>query len=929
MNAPFDLRFNDGTSSKKNVADVLLQAAHKQPTSGIWFPEGGQITEASGAFVSYRSLLEEVRRILGGLNARKYSVGTTVALLLERPRDFIPAFWACVLGGYVPCPVAPIRGDPKRQLQHFNHIEHLLDHPLLITTTAWKDEVPTRHVADLHTLRAGFESDGVHQARAAEPAVLMLTSGSTGNSKAVELTHGNLLASMEGKAASQNLTDKDIVLNWIAFDHVAALLETHMIAQYVGATQVHVEPAVVLEDPISFLRLIDRYAVTLAFVPNFLLGQINSILESRKTTASSVDDLNLNLKKLRYIVTGGEANVVDTGRRFLDGLRTSGLARNALRPAFGMTETSAASVYSHEFPECDEGREFAAVGSPIAGFEMRIVSENGVPLPLGEPGELQVRGSMVFGRYLNNAESTKTAFSTDGWFRTGDLGRIEEGRLRLLGRSKDCIIVSGVNYFSQELETALESLEGIERSYVAAFPKRPKGADTEQLVVAFATSFSLEDEIKLYQLAVAVRNTTIMLWGFRPATILPLPKDAFPKTSLGKIQRTLMRKRLEAGEYSSYEDHISRVTACQLGKFAAAQGTVESRIAEIYGSILGIAADSVSATSSFFDLGGTSLEILKLTKKLANTLGIHVSVAEVLQNPTVRGLALYAERATESKKLEYDPIVAMQLTGSGTPLFCVHPGNGGVLIFVSLAKYFVNERPFYALRPRGFNKGEEFFATFDEMVETYLEAISTRQPHGPYALAGYSVGCPIAFEIARRLEERGERVSFLGCIDEGPSESWPSSDLLGSAIALAYVLGLLGSNKAMEMDRALRSSGPTLDPCQQVFEQGRRERIAELDLDLPKFSAWASVALSNHTLVRAAHVTRGLVESVTVFCSSGWDDEPREEWHNQLHRWDAYSRGPNRYIDVAGNHLDMMGPKHVAAFQATLRAEIVRAMEAL
>jgi acyl-CoA synthetase (AMP-forming)/AMP-acid ligase II len=109
---------------------------------------------------------------------------------------------------------------------------------------------------------------------------------------------------------------------------------------------------------------------------------------------------------------------------------------------------------------------------------------------------------------------------------------MENGRLRLVGRSKDCIIVNGVNYFSHDLESALESLDGIACSYIAAFPTRPAGVDTEQLVVAFGVEGEFTDEKKLYQLLVGVRNTTLLLWGFRPAHVLQLPKGAFPKTSL-------------------------------------------------------------------------------------------------------------------------------------------------------------------------------------------------------------------------------------------------------------------------------------------------------------------------------------------------------------------------------------------------------------
>ncbi len=86
---------------------------------------------------------------------------------------------------------------------------------------------------------------------------------------------------MAGKAGRQALASTDVALNWIAFDHVAALLEIHMVAQYVGATQIHIEPGAILTNPLAFISLISRHRVTLAFAPNFLLGQINAILQSQ------------------------------------------------------------------------------------------------------------------------------------------------------------------------------------------------------------------------------------------------------------------------------------------------------------------------------------------------------------------------------------------------------------------------------------------------------------------------------------------------------------------------------------------------------------------------------------------------------------------------------------------------------------------------
>jgi acyl-CoA synthetase (AMP-forming)/AMP-acid ligase II/thioesterase domain-containing protein len=905
-----------------HVGELLLRAARFSPDGQILGINAG----TKGVDVlSYSSLLEDARRIAGGLRASGCRPGSPVVLLLDRPFDFVPAFWGCVFGGYIPCPLAPIRTDSERCAQQLEHLNGLLDRPLFVTTRSMGIELPEQaRSAEISGLRLGASLEAVHEARERDSAILMLTSGSTGRAKAVELTHGNLLASLAGRAARQQLCAADTMFNWIAFDHVAALLESHMVATYVGANQIHSEPATVLADPLQFLHIIHRYRVTIAFAPNFLLGQINAVLSDAGGHGGATKVASLELHLLRRIVTGGEANIAATGRRFLELLAPYGLAPDALWPAFGMTETCAACVYSHEFPAIDAGREFASVGIPIEGLNVRIVDADGLALPPGQEGELQLSGPMIFTRYRNNAEATQAAFSVDGWLRTGDLGRMQEGRLSIVGRSKDCIIVSGVNYFSHELEASLERLEGIDRSFVAAFPTRSKGADTETLVVAFATTFDLEDESRLYQLVAAVRNTTVMLWGFRPGVILPLPRSAFPKTSLGKIQRTSMRKRLEAAEWSAHLAHLDRVTTGRLGPHVPPDNERELAVVRIFADILGLDPAGLSATASFFDLGGTSLDIIRLKQKLALELQyIDLPIVSILQHPTPRALAA-------RKRGEYDPLVVLQATGRKTPLFCVHPATGEVLVFVSLANYFVDDRPFYALRARGFSPGEQQFESIDEMVNTYVAAIRARQPHGPYAIAGYSFGAPIAFEVAKALEAQNERVAFCGSIDGTVfiGDRTHKLNEMESAFRVAYFLGLVDMQKMLELSKRLCAQTHVPDPYESVIELANPARLAELDLDIEKFTAWAMLSFRLVTLGQE-YIPSGSVEAATIFYAQPlWGT--KEDWLcNKLVEWNDHTRTSPRYVEVPGSHSSLLERHHVASFQTALRAELDRSLNGL
>ncbi|MER6303399.1 non-ribosomal peptide synthetase [Kitasatospora sp. NPDC001539] len=918
------------TTPPTTIVDLLLRAAERQPSSGLRYCTGG--SGAGHRDQSHVELLAGARRMLTGLRAHGLRPQDKIVLLLEDPAEFLTAFWAAQLGGFVPCPMAPQRGDRSRWAAQLEHVDALLDRPLVVTDAALAAELPpVEGLVVTTTDTLGRTADGhdgepagePHRAAPEDVAVLVLTSGSTGNSKAVELSHANLLASMAGKNGYHRLTETDTSLNWVSFDHVAALLECHLLPLSVGCRQVHASAQVVLGEPLEFLRLVSEHRVTMTFTPNFLLGLLNTAAERMP----AADRERLDLSGLRHIVSGGEAVVCATGRTFLERYAPYGLDPAVLWPAFGMTETCAGSIYSLGFPQADEGREFANLGTPVEGLRIRVVDAEDRALPEGEVGELQLNGPMITRGYHNNEAATREAFTADGWFRSGDLGRIDEGRLSLVGRSKDSVIVNGVNYFSHELETVLEQLDGVSPAYVAAFPTRAADGDTEQLVVAFHCPLPAEDEAGRYRTLAAIRSTTVLTWGFRPALILPLPMEAFPKTSLGKIQRALMRRRLESGAYQQALDAVEELTTRRLGGYSAPEDGTERVLTEIYAELFDTDPARISATASFFDLGGTSLDILRLRGKVAERLGLaDLPIITVLTAPTVRTLASRLTQLRGLGETEYDPVVPMQVSGDKTPLFCVHPGVGEVLVFVNLAQYFVGDRPFYALRARGFNEGEKPFRTFEEMVDTYVAAIRARQPHGPYALAGYSFGAAVAFEMAKVLEGQGERVDFVGSFNLPPHIKYRMDELdfVETAVNLAFFMALIDKKQSLELPGQLRGL-PREEQLARFLALAPPARIAELDLDQPKFAAWAELA-DRLTDLGQSYRPSGSVRSMTVLYADPLRGT-KEDWlANELRRWDDFTEEANRYVEVPGEHYTLMGPQHVAAFQAVLRKELDRAM---
>ncbi|GFE91897.1 non-ribosomal peptide synthetase [Steroidobacter agaridevorans] len=865
-----------------HLTDVLTKSAIQHPAAGIYFASDADFRKA--AFLNHSQLLTDALRMLGALQALGLKAGSPVAVVIDHGPDFVRVFWACVLGGYLPCVIAPTRTDAQRWREQLRGIDSTLQHPTFVCDEGTLAEMPPSLTSiDCRSLDSPSPAELQYRCEPSDVAMLMLTSGSTGIPKAVALTQENVISSVVAKIESRGFTSDDLIFNWIGFDHVVALIEAHVLAVYLGVNQINVNARSILADPLQFIRIIDHYRATTAFTPNFLLGKICTALKlpGRRDERPAMNRWDLTC--VRHIFSGGEANSVATGREFLNLLGPFGLNEAGLLPGYGMTETCAGATYSTEFYKRDAEKEFASVGVPVRGFDVRIVDEEEQQLPSGHDGHLQVRGPMVFSRYYNDPDATASAFTPDGWFRTGDMARTEaDGRVTLVGRSKDSIIVSGVNYFAQELEIALHRLDGIDPAYVAAFPTREKGGDTEQLVVAFAADVtSVAAEAALVELVSAVRNTAIMLWGFRPSLVLALSREAFPKTNLGKIQRSLMRRRLESGTFTHELEAMREVLRRHRGEYIAPAGDIEKRMVSMIAKMLGIEEATLSVTDSFFDLGGTSLEILQLTRLLEESFELDVTLATVLQNPTVRQLARLTDRAGTT----YDAIVTLQAAGKKTPLFLVHPGDGGTFVFVNLAKYFSGERPVFAFRPRGFDPGERHFETFEEMVGCYVDALHKVQPSGPYILIGYSLGGSIAFEMARELERLGEQIEFLGCIDGIPC---------GDEVPPAFGAAMLGA--------------------------------AHLLTTLHKrhFAVWSRMVKCMQDVSRA-HRLAGTVDTITVFRTSGLPEGADEgRWAACLENWSTHVRTA-RYLNVPGDHLSVLAPKNVARFHAILRGQLQEA----
>ncbi|GHO70194.1 hypothetical protein KSC_090860 [Ktedonobacter sp. SOSP1-52] len=543
------------------LPQALLQAASQRDSHArvIYV-----LSDGSEIVWTYQQLLQEAQRVLGGLRQLGVHPQDKVIMQVERCQEFLPLLWGCLLGGMVPVPVsiAPTYEKPTSASSRLHHAWQLLGQPIVVAGSnlapslqvlAQNEDWNNFQVVPFSSLQTSTACDETyHESQPEDLALILLTSGSTGASKGVTLNHRNLLSMVQGMIQRFEFSPReDVTFNWMPLDHVGGIVMLHLRSLYMGSTQIHALPQTILQDPLRWLDYLDRYRATVTWTANFALGLINE-------RAEEIQQRHWDLSALRYLLNGGEAIVGKIARTFLQVLQLHKLPATAMYPAWGMSETSSGVVFSNQFASRhdNEADQLVEVGEPIPGLSVRLVNENNQVVPEGQVGRMQVRGLSITGGYYHNVQATREAFTADGWFDTGDLGLMREGQLTITGRAKDTIIINGINYYSQEIEAAVEELEEVETSYTAACAVREGESATDQLAIFVV---SRADDTQILDLLRKVRARVSAQVGIAPTYVLPVARDAIPKTSIGKIQRTQLKKEFEAGAYRDLLKELDRL----------------------------------------------------------------------------------------------------------------------------------------------------------------------------------------------------------------------------------------------------------------------------------------------------------------------------------------------------------------------------------
>ncbi len=527
---------------------------------------GGEVTFISGddhLTVPWAEVHEDAKGIAAALQARGVEPGDRIALLGPTSRHLVTTMQGIWLAGAtMVCLPLPMRlASIEEFVDQTRSRVHKADARMLVVDSQLAEFVVSQPgdpeqvgLDDLWEASRGQASAWVRPPDDPDAlAIIQFTSGSTSEPKGVTLPHHVILANLDGAIAVGTLDlDNDVFVSWLPLYHYMGLVGLLLIPMITGARLILGAPQDFTARPSRWMQWIHDYRGTVTAGPNFAWALVARSLRRAKE--------ELDLSSLRIALNGAEPIDPTSVRTLLEAGERHGMSPGSVFPAFGMAEVAIAGT----FPEVGQGlrtdvvdlgaieseryatpaelgdegaREFVLLGKPIPGLEIRIVHpDTAEPLADRKVGELEIRGTSVTPGYFRNPEATEAMFR-DGWLRTGDLAYQLEGELVLCGRIKDVIIVGGRNIFPEDVERSVAKVDGVRPGNVIAFGAAGRRG-AEAMVVVAEVKADADDE-----LVRGVKEAARAVSGLPPSEVVLVAAGTLPKTSSGKLQRSLCRQR--------------------------------------------------------------------------------------------------------------------------------------------------------------------------------------------------------------------------------------------------------------------------------------------------------------------------------------------------------------------------------------------------
>jgi long-chain acyl-CoA synthetase len=497
-----------------NLADNLTQAANSHGSRTA--------LRLADQTVTYADLLQSAARVAGLLSSLGVTAGDRVAVMMPNLPQFAAIYYGILRAGGVVVPMNPLLKSRE--------VAYYLGDSGARVLFAWAG---AESEARPGAAQAGAELIGVDPATFADrlaeaaptpdvvkrtdddTAVILYTSGTTGQPKGAELTHANLTRNAEVfvRRLLQLSTD-DVVFGGLPLFHSFGQTCTLNAAVAAGAC-VTLLPRFDAEQALTIIT--DHRVTVFAGVPT-MYGALLNVPDRERFDASA----------LRVCISGGAALPVEILRRFEEAFGC------IILEGYGLSETSPVASFNHP----DRERKPGSIGTPIEGVEMRVVDSDGTDVPVGEVGEIAIRGHNIMKGYWQRPDATAQAIP-DGWFRTGDLARVDEdGYFFIVDRTKDLIIRGGYNVYPREVEEVLHEHPAVAEAAVVGAPHADLGEEVVAVVALRPGTQASPDELRDH----VKRQIAAYKYPRRVHIV-----DALPKGPTGKILKREIRLPADPG----------------------------------------------------------------------------------------------------------------------------------------------------------------------------------------------------------------------------------------------------------------------------------------------------------------------------------------------------------------------------------------------
>ncbi|MFY8104761.1 MAG: malonate--CoA ligase [Ramlibacter sp.] len=475
-----------------------------------------------GLAYSWRDLDRATAMMANLLASLKLPAGSRIAVQVEKSVEAMMLYLATLRAGYVFLPLNTAYQSAE--------IEYFIGNaePAVVVCSpknfGWVSKIAflagTRHVYTLGEDRTGslleravHHSDRHDIAVSAEDdlAAILYTSGTTGRSKGAMLTHGNMLSNARVLKDYWGWQPGDVLIHALPIFHVHGLFVALHGALINGSRMIWLNRF----DP---KRVIPRLPQATVFmgVPTLY---VRMLAESSLTREA--------VRNMRLFISGSAPLLLETFNEWQ--ARTG----HTILERYGMSET--VMLTSNPYRAQDGERRGGTVGFPLPGVGLRVRGDDGRDLPVGEIGGIEVRGPNVFKGYWRMPEKTKEEFTADGWFKTGDVGKIDaRGYVTIVGRSKDLIISGGYNVYPAEIEGYLNELPGVAESALVGVP-HPDFGEVGVAVVVAKPGARLEGDALIATLKAKLANFKI------PKRCVVV--DDLPRNTMGKVQKNVLREQ--------------------------------------------------------------------------------------------------------------------------------------------------------------------------------------------------------------------------------------------------------------------------------------------------------------------------------------------------------------------------------------------------